>query len=564
MDPSYSCEKGLCILFFLVCIASGHRYQYEFSYHDILTGHQVTLKTKEVSTTQREFIIEGERNTDLLQLNNVRTPFGTFRWYIPSITRANFSFCIRARFSYPSYPRVPPPRLRAVWVNHNINFREPSSGTGIWCVGMLPGFNNSCCHKFSIACPRDGFKLVHTHWQEVKWRPMSWHDTGRYAQQMRHRRSLRPHVSYELGHYRYWTDNSHVSIMQSFAQNLNVSDCWICSALPRSVAHGVYLIGIPIHVNTTIGHIWNTTILRSNFTTHALSLAHTRLENNIYIHCVENRDSTGTYLGNWTLRCDNLAAVKNRNQLILSLPGAYWLCREHAYRILPKKWRGRYTLGLVVPNMEIIPREINGTLWHRSFYGRTKRTILNPLIERLTGFHAFVRWFIPGLGVSELEKAILNVSGEVEKLANATAYGLLTIQGELTNLSKVVLQNRMARDMLLALQGGVCTVLNASRCMYVDQTGELLTDVGKIWEVSKTMQEIQKDDTRWGFSETWHWLTSWLPNLSAIAKKIILIIIVVIVLIVIVYVLIQCCMRMGSALTVKAPPPPKIVFGRYQ
>ncbi|NWX17275.1 ERVV1 protein, partial [Aegotheles bennettii] len=58
---------------------------------------------------------------------------------------------------------------------------------------------------------------------------------------------------------------------------------------------------------------------------------------------------------------------------------------------------------------------------------------------------------------SELEKAILNISGEIEKLANSTAHGLLTLQKEVTELSKVTIQNRIALDILLASQGGVCT-----------------------------------------------------------------------------------------------------------
>ncbi|NXA21094.1 SYCY2 protein, partial [Ibidorhyncha struthersii] len=58
---------------------------------------------------------------------------------------------------------------------------------------------------------------------------------------------------------------------------------------------------------------------------------------------------------------------------------------------------------------------------------------------------------------SKLEKAILNVSGEIEKLANSTAHGLLTLQKEIDELSKIAIQNRMALDMILASQGGVCT-----------------------------------------------------------------------------------------------------------
>ena len=47
-----------------------------------------------------------------------------------------------------------------------------------------------------------------------------------------------------------------------------------------------------------------------------------------------------------------------------------------------------------------------------------------------------------------------------------------------------------------------------------------MTDVQKTWEVSATMQQIQRDDTSWGISNTFSWLTSWFPNVTTWVKKI--------------------------------------------
>jgi len=141
------------------------------------------------------------------------------------------------------------------------------------------------------------------------------------------------------------------------------------------------------------------------------------------------------------------------------------------------------------------------------------------LIERPTGFHSLLHWLIPSLVVSELAKAILNISEETEKLANSTARGLLTLQKEVSELSKITIQNRIALDITLASQGGVCTILNVSCCMYSDRSGELITDVQKIWEVSKQMQQVQRHNTLWGFTDTASWLTSWFLNLATWLKK---------------------------------------------
>jgi len=46
-----------------------------------------------------------------------------------------------------------------------------------------------------------------------------------------------------------------------------------------------------------------------------------------------------------------------------------------------------------------------------------------------------------------------------------------------------------------------------------------LTDLNEIWQQTKILHEIQKDDTSFGFEETWKQLTSWFPNLSLWTKK---------------------------------------------
>ncbi|NXQ64962.1 ERVV2 protein, partial [Anthoscopus minutus] len=57
-----------------------------------------------------------------------------------------------------------------------------------------------------------------------------------------------------------------------------------------------------------------------------------------------------------------------------------------------------------------------------------------------------------------------------------TNYAISALQQEVTSLSKVVKQNQMALDLLLASKGGVCTVINTSSCVYADQTLKIQTD----------------------------------------------------------------------------------------
>ncbi|NWU72711.1 ERVV2 protein, partial [Pterocles burchelli] len=84
--------------------------------------------------------------------------------------------------------------------------------------------------------------------------------------------------------------------------------------------------------------------------------------------------------------------------------------------------------------------------------------------------------FLPCLGVSESEKARINMSAVTEKIGSETRDAISALQEEVSQ-PETALQDRMALDMLLASKGGVCTGLNASCCIYVDQSGCIYTDL---------------------------------------------------------------------------------------
>ena len=95
---------------------------------------------------------------------------------------------------------------------------------------------------------------------------------------------------------------------------------------------------------------------------------------------------------------------------------------------------------------------------------RRQKRVNNLLIDRPTRFQSFVRWLFPQVGVSELEKARVNISAVIEQIGNKTSDAIAALQEEVSEITKITIQNRMALDMLLASQGGVCTVINTSCC----------------------------------------------------------------------------------------------------
>ena len=58
----------------------------------------------------------------------------------------------------------------------------------------------------------------------------------------------------------------------------------------------------------------------------------------------------------------------------------------------------------------------------------------------------------------------------------------------------------------------MCTKINHTYCVYVDETQRIETDVHKLWEQIKVIRQVTLEDTSFRFTELWSKLTSWLPN----------------------------------------------------
>lgn len=154
-------------------------------------------------------------------------------------------------------------------------------------------------------------------------------------------------------------------------------------------------------MNSTLEYLWNKTLHVDNITNHMVTLSHTRTQNGSYIECIARCEqltcspsNVSYYVGNWTLPCDNVTQIEESDSSgysVANVSGVFWLCGERAYKSLPVKWARKCTLGIVTPDIELVPVTTDESLWHRSFFTRTRRSIPNPLIERPTGFHAFAR-----------------------------------------------------------------------------------------------------------------------------------------------------------------------------
>lgn len=375
-----------------------------------------------------------------------------------------------------------------------------------------------------------------------------------------------------------WQGNTFVQLHEKIAHVMNQTDCWICSQFPKGYGHG-YPVAAIVFPNTSqavqalssvslvdytqispqnlqwhidFSGLWNETlgvpcVQRCHVNT---TTSRNTGGNNTDPKCGKTKIFVGkypncsTYIGygganlwnhNQTRRGGNKTTPKG-----WPIPpglGWYWICGQTGYKVLPLGWTGQCAIGTIFPSILITP---NLTGYLRSYMRRIKRGS-NPIVQRPTAFHSFARWFLPWLGVSELEKALVNVSATLEIINNSTIDAIQALQEEVTSLSKVVFQNRLGLDMLFAQQGGLCTVLNERCCTYINQDKRIETDLSRIWEQTQILHLITQDNTSWGFQELWDKLTSWLPDLKWL-KQIFVIIVTLIALGIIISIQLKCFM----------------------
>uniref|UniRef100_A0A673N5W0 Uncharacterized protein n=1 Tax=Sinocyclocheilus rhinocerous TaxID=307959 RepID=A0A673N5W0_9TELE len=188
--------------------------------------------------------------------------------------------------------------------------------------------------------------------------------------------------------------------------------------------------------------------------------------------CIEGNGVNNSKLGVRRLqfsRCDKTLLIMT-NETLIAPNGAHFVCGNKAYPFLPKGWRGRCYLAYLLPAMRVVSEDY---VKQHLIMTHSKRSISET--EKWLGR------FIPFLGVTDSQNELQALHEAFEATANTTLISIANISDEVRAMRKVVLQNRMALDILLASEGRTCKVIATECCSYIaDNTGKAVHNLAKV------------------------------------------------------------------------------------
>lgn len=163
--------------------------------------------------------------------------------------------------------------------------------------------------------------------------------------------------------------------------------------------------------------------------------------------------------------------------------------------------------------------------------------------------------FLPWWDVAAHQHVLRNLSKTLDIIANEMATTLTGLHTSLDSLAKVVLDNRIALDDMLA-EGGVCTAANTTCCTSINSSSEVETHIAKIGQQATRRQQTFGHQNRTKLDSMRNWFTKLFSrklnglqsNLGSILK-----LCLILLLIVMSFIIIMCCIIKSCAKKAKTP-----------
>ena len=311
--------------------------------------------------------------------------------------------------------------------------------------------------------------------------------------------------------------NTFVALTAEIANIQNQSDCWVCMEPPTGSSTGLHLVVLPLtffeHLSNPVRGLGATT--NANYSKRVFAPRDPGVntyvvpsplwvENTIGSVCFKGEGSN--IMGRSTCKFSlpvptewgETVVASNPNQAeeqvtftvwpalrytegMIPPKGIFLVCGNKAYPYLPKGWAGSCFLASVFPDSRI-----KTTFRQKTPAPRDRRSASESedpkgwagVSKRLGFFKG--KWWEKAIGVMMPHAGTLMNSIRIDKLSQALEYVANTSMAYYTELSDMlvsmramVMQNRVALDMLLAEQGGVCGMIEGECCIWIPDPAEI-------------------------------------------------------------------------------------------
>ncbi|KAL6455123.1 hypothetical protein MHYP_G00364300 [Metynnis hypsauchen] len=177
----------------------------------------------------------------------------------------------------------------------------------------------------------------------------------------------------------------------------------------------------------------------------------------------------------------------------------YWVCSYKVYVTLPENWGGRCAFTLFNSSLILISHNPLGGAHIARRNKRSSDDDFPPPEHQLKSKAAkFWECLFPQYGLTQVWNQLEVTHYRLATFTNATRMALQGVKDELTALRLTTMQNRMALDLLLAEEGGVCAMVGDSCCTYIpandEDHGSIAVALDRMRQVSTQLQLDEHGD----------------------------------------------------------------------
>ena len=162
---------------------------------------------------------------------------------------------------------------------------------------------------------------------------------------------------------------------------------------------------------------------------------------------------------------------------------------------------------LVCDNLAYSCFPVVGQEYRKPVTGRCYLAYLIPLIRQadsneLAPYHVFhkrsislfsrvLSVLIPSYGTYRTQEEQIVLSKVLERHLNISSTAISAQQREINDIRRVLVQDKMALDLILASQGGVCKVIGSECCTYISDASSAVHNV--VADTERGIKELHED-----------------------------------------------------------------------